>query len=69
MRRFPRRIVRFSYAQPSGFAVANLDGFWPDISDSKKILTMAEKLLDKMRRIIRVRHYSLRTEKAYLHWA
>ncbi|MGM0658521.1 MAG: phage integrase N-terminal SAM-like domain-containing protein [Pseudomonadota bacterium] len=30
---------------------------------------MAEKLLDRMRRIIRVRHYSLRTEKAYLHWA
>ena len=30
---------------------------------------MAEKLLDRMRRIIRVKHYSLRTEKAYLHWA
>jgi len=29
---------------------------------------MAEKLLDRMRRIIRVKHYSLRTEKAYLHW-
>lgn len=30
---------------------------------------MAEKLLDRMRRIIRVKHYSVRTEKAYLHWA
>ena len=30
---------------------------------------MAEKLLDRMRRIIRLKHYSLRTEKAYLHWA
>ena len=30
---------------------------------------MSEKLLDRMRRIIRVKHYSLRTEKAYLHWA
>ncbi|MGK7294963.1 MAG: phage integrase N-terminal SAM-like domain-containing protein [Candidatus Wenzhouxiangella sp. M2_3B_020] len=30
---------------------------------------MAEKLLDRMRRIIRVKHYSARTEKAYLHWA
>jgi len=30
---------------------------------------MGEKLLDRMRRIIRVKHYSLRTEKAYLHWA
>ena len=30
---------------------------------------MAEKLLDRMRRIIRVKHYSLRTEEAYLHWA
>lgn len=30
---------------------------------------MAEKLLERMRRIIRVKHYSVRTEKAYLHWA
>ncbi len=30
---------------------------------------MAEKLLDRMRRIIRLKHYSLRTEQAYLHWA
>ncbi|MDT8449915.1 MAG: phage integrase N-terminal SAM-like domain-containing protein [Wenzhouxiangellaceae bacterium] len=30
---------------------------------------MAEKLLDRMRRIIRVKHYSLRTERAYVHWA
>src|SRR6056297_1042366 len=30
---------------------------------------MAEKLLDRMRRIIRTRHYSYRTEQAYLHWA
>ncbi len=30
---------------------------------------MAEKLLDRMRRIIRLKHYSPRTEQAYLHWA
>ncbi len=30
---------------------------------------MAVKLLDKMRSIIRLKHYSLRTEKAYLYWA
>jgi hypothetical protein len=30
---------------------------------------MAEKLLDRMRRMIRVKHYSVSTEKAYLHWA
>ena len=30
---------------------------------------MAEKLLDRMRRIIRAKHYSYRTEQAYLHWA
>jgi len=30
---------------------------------------MAEKLLDRMRRVIRVRHYSYRTEQAYVHWA
>ncbi|WP_461962491.1 integron integrase [Halomonas denitrificans] len=29
---------------------------------------MAEKLLDRMRRLIRVRHYSPKTEKAYIHW-
>lgn len=30
---------------------------------------MAEKLLDRMRRIIRTRRYSYRTEKSYLGWA
>jgi hypothetical protein len=30
---------------------------------------MGEKLLDRMRRIIRTRHYSYRTEKSYLGWA
>lgn len=29
---------------------------------------MAEKLLDRMRRVLRTGHYSLRTEEAYLHW-
>jgi len=28
---------------------------------------LPEKLLDQMRRIIRLKHYSLPTEKAYLH--
>ncbi|MEX1308924.1 MAG: site-specific integrase, partial [Candidatus Sulfomarinibacteraceae bacterium] len=28
----------------------------------------APKLLEKMRRAIRVRHYSIRTEEAYLGW-
>jgi len=30
---------------------------------------MAANLLARMRRIIRLKHYSLRTEKAYLNWA
>jgi hypothetical protein len=30
---------------------------------------MAEKLLDRMRRMIQVKHYCVRSEKAYLHWA
>lgn len=30
---------------------------------------MAEKLLDRMRRLLRVRHYTIRTERAYLGWA
>ncbi len=28
----------------------------------------APKLLDQVRERIRVKHYSLRTEEAYLHW-
>ncbi|MBD3376626.1 hypothetical protein GF406_16440 [candidate division KSB1 bacterium] len=32
-------------------------------------LVMAEKrLLDQVRDVLRVKHYSLKTEKAYLHW-
>lgn len=30
---------------------------------------MGEKLLDRMRRVIRSKHYSLRTEQAYVQWA
>ncbi len=29
---------------------------------------MGEKLLDRMRRVLRTRHYSLRTEQAYVDW-
>lgn len=29
---------------------------------------MAEKLLDRMRRVLRTGHYSYRTEQAYVHW-
>ena len=36
--------------------------------EPQQVDLMAEKLLDRMRPIIRVRHYSIRTEKAYLHW-
>jgi hypothetical protein len=35
---------------------------WPNDVDSTRISIMAEKLLDRMRRIIRVKHYSLRTD-------
>lgn len=41
----------------------------PNTSDFQEITIVAEKLLDRMRRIIRVKHYSIRTEQAYLHWA
>jgi len=30
---------------------------------------MAEKLLDRTRRLLRARYYSCRTGQAYLHWA
>ena len=51
------------------FPISNQSGLVPNGTDFEKVFIMAEKLLDRMRRIIRVKHYSARTEKAYLHWA
>jgi hypothetical protein len=31
-------------------------------------VTAAPRLLDRVREIIRIKHYSIRTEQAYLHW-
>src|SRR5574343_1273181 len=38
----------------------------PDISD--KALAKSPRLMDAVRSAIRVRHYSIRTEQAYVHW-
>lgn len=38
----------------------------PDISD--KAIAQSPRLLDEVRSAIRVRHYSIRTEQAYVHW-
>ena len=34
----------------------------------RRLVQKAPRLLDQVRRAIRVRHYSLRTEQAYVHW-
>lgn len=39
------------------------------ISDSETTAQPAPRLLDLLRERIRARHYSLRTEQAYVHWA
>jgi len=39
----------------------------PDISPTPD-LPAAPKLLDRVRRAIRIRHYSIRTEEAYVYW-
>lgn len=38
----------------------------PDISD--KAIAQSPRLLDEVRSAIRIRHYSIRTEQAYVHW-
>ena len=38
----------------------------PDISD--KAVAKSPRLMDEVRSAIRVRHYSIRTEQAYVHW-
>jgi len=58
MRHFPIVIVAFSYANPSCFPMVIQTRLWPNVSTSIGDFSMAEKLLDKMRRIIRVKHYS-----------
>jgi len=69
MRHFPIVIVAFSYANPSCFPMVIQARLWPNVSTVIGDFSMAEKLLDRMRLIIRLKHYSVRTEKAYLHWA
>jgi len=39
---------------------------WRNLGDSMK--PKPEKLLDQMRRTIRLKHYSYHTEKQYIHW-
>ncbi|MBV7337704.1 phage integrase N-terminal SAM-like domain-containing protein [Chloroflexi bacterium TSY] len=31
-------------------------------------MTQPPKLLDQVRHVLRAKHYSIRTEEAYLHW-
>lgn len=61
-------ILQFSYVISAIFRMHRTSAVWLHRPESTGNLAMAEKLLDRMRRIIRVKHYSLRTEKAYVHW-
>ena len=55
---------RFSYPTPGGRApAATLCVREAGPADAPK-----PRLLDRVRAAIRARHYSLRTEKAYVHW-
>jgi len=38
----------------------------PDIPD--KVVTPGPRLVDQVRAAVRIRHYSIRTEEAYVHW-
>ncbi len=38
-------------------------------AESRDALSMAERLLDQLAGAIRARHYSIRTEQAYVQWA
>src|SRR5262249_20151756 len=43
-------------------------GSWPDRAAGRHCLAAPPKLLDQVRAALRVRHYSLRTEEAYVGW-
>ena len=36
--------------------------------ETETVSTKTPKLLDRMRQVMRVKHYSLRTEKSYVYW-
>ena len=41
---------------------------WPDQREKSRGLAAPAKLLDQVRAAVRVRHYSIRTEEAYVAW-
>jgi hypothetical protein len=45
---------------------ANMDPINPD--DREKAISEADRIYDQMRELIRLRHYSYRTEQTYLDW-
>ena len=54
---------------PTNRALAVIDGGLNAAADVQTISTAPKpKLLDQVRQAIRTRHYSYRTEKAYVHW-
>lgn len=45
-----------------------IEKFQLDIYSSIREVTTEKKLLDQVRDVIRMKHYSLKTEKAYIYW-
>jgi len=58
IRHFPTVIAAFSYPNPSGFPVVIQAHLRHNVSTLIGDFSMAEKLLDRMRRIIRINHFS-----------
>ena len=60
--------VRFTYRNAGDFPIPLVERSRPNGSDSIRIFIMAEKLLDRMRRMIRVKRYGASIAKAERRW-
>ena len=50
----------------TGFPYSNIDAMKPDITEVA--ISRSPRLLDQLRAALRLRHCSIRTERAYVHW-
>jgi len=64
IRHCPINSFRLSYPKIAHLPISNWRHLGFNDVDSTQVYIVAEKLLDRMRRIISAKHYSLRTEKA-----
>jgi len=56
MRRFPTRVVALTYARSFCFPIVVQLHLWPNVSTFIEIASIVEKRLDRMRRIIWLKH-------------